>query len=155
MQHHTCFRHWLNTAAGGIAVSPHLTVPVLHVFQLDIYYLLAAMPCYRPPYFQPWFTCSTVRQLPASPHSPTFHAVCRSIHHYCLFEWQKSAPINHYAPRLRILPHYRQFLFAVADGGPPSLTIHPTLRLNIGPRTAAVASRRSSAFSLWRAVNPV
>ncbi len=44
MQHHTCCRHWLNTTAGGIAVSLHLTVPVLHVIQLDIFYLFAAAP---------------------------------------------------------------------------------------------------------------
>ena len=39
--------------------------------------------------------------------------------------WQKSAPINHYAPRLRILLPCRQFIFAVADGGPP-LPYHPS-----------------------------
>jgi hypothetical protein len=66
----TCFRHWLNTAAGGIVVSLHLTVPVLHVIQLDIFYLFAAAPCCRPSYFQPWFTGPTVHQPPASPSQP-------------------------------------------------------------------------------------
>jgi hypothetical protein len=59
-----CFRHWLNTTARGIAVSLHLTVLVLHVIQLDIFYLFAAAPCCRLSYFQPWFTCPTVHQPP-------------------------------------------------------------------------------------------
>jgi hypothetical protein len=150
-QHHTCSWHWLNTAVSGTAVSQHLIVPVLHIFQLDIFYLFAAAPCCRPPYFQPWFTCPTVRQLPASPHSPIFHAVCRTIHHY-----------GKKVRQLTIMRHGYVFSYLVDSlsllsptAAPPYLTTLPTLRLNIGPRTAAVASCRSSYFSHGRAVIPV
>ncbi len=110
----------------------------------------------RPPYFRPWFTCLS-HDLPTASLASQPYLLRRMPYYTSLLfvRMAKSAPINHYAPRLRILSPCRQFIFAVTDGGPPYFTTHPTLRLNIGPRTAAVASCRSSDFSHGRAVTPV
>ncbi len=151
MQHHTCCRHWLNTTAGGIAVSLHLTVPVLHVIQLDIFYLFAAAPTVLLPALVYLSHSSPTACLASQPY------LLRCLPYYTspLFVQTTKSALVHHAPRLRILPSHRQLLIAVADSGRPYLTTHPTLRLNIGPLTAAVASCQSSDFSLWRAVNPV